>query len=387
MQEAQRLESLGLLAGGIAHDFNNILTGVLGHAELAALDAPPESALHHALRQIVTGAQHAAGLTRQMLAYAGKGQFVLQPVSLTAIVREIAELLQVSLGRNTTLCYRLADPLPLIEADIAQIQQVIMNLLTNAAEALGDGVGSITVKTAATTLTGENLARLPDHAAQRPSQYVMLEVSDTGCGIAPEVLHRIFEPFYTTKFTGRGLGLAAVQGIVRSHEGLLDVVSQPGAGTSVRVWLPVSERPARSPAGAFEPPTSERGTVLIIEDEAAVRDVLARLVERLGYTPVLASDGAAGMEVLRRGLPMARAVLVDVTMPGMNGVEVARAISRTQPDVPVILMSGYSADEVTMRYGELPALALLQKPCTLAALRAVLHRAPLQEGRAHSEEL
>ena len=361
MQEAQRLESLGVLAGGIAHDFNNILTSVLGHAELASLDAEPESSIHDAVQRIIAGANHAVDLTRQMLAYAGKGLFVLRQVSLSALVHEIAELLHISVGRNATIRYHLAEPLPHIEADVAQVRQVIMNLLTNAAEAIGPEGGTITVTTSA--------AVLPDHG---PVPYVLLEVKDTGCGMTPDVQRRIFEPFYTTKFTGRGLGLAAVQGIVRSHHGHMNVCSAVGEGTSVRVWFPANKLCIAPPALLPAPIERSSGVVLIIDDEAPVRGVLASLVERLGLTSVLAPDGAAGLAALEDGIADLHAVLVDLTMPGMSGVDVARTIRSHCPATPVILMTGYSVEEVATRYSERPALPLLQKPCTLLALRDAL---------------
>lgn len=238
LQEAQRRESIGILAAGLAHDFNNLLTTISGHAELLSLDLPPDSQLHQHVEAIQRGVRRAAELTAQMLAYAGKGRLVIGVLSLNDLVRDVTALLEPSLTRRATLQYRLADALPSIQADASQIRQVILNLLVNAGDALGDTHGLITLETAIEDLDRARLDRLILGADLLPGRFVRLSVSDNGCGMDEATRARLFEPFFTTKAHGRGLGMAATHGIIRSHRGAIDVVSAPGQGTTIHVYFP-----------------------------------------------------------------------------------------------------------------------------------------------------
>jgi PAS domain S-box-containing protein len=372
LQETQRLESLGVLAGGIAHDFNNLLTSVLGHAELAALDLPPDHKAARDLEQIVVGAQHAAELVRQLLAYSGQGQVAIVPVQLSALVQEMVDLIQVSVGKQAHLRTCFDPALPLVAADPAQLRQVVLNLLTNAAEAIGAGRGTITLETDVQEVDPAALAGVVIGAEQPAGCYVRLAVTDSGGGIAPQVQQRIFEPFFTTKFTGRGLGLAAVQGIIRAHQGVLALTSSPGEGATFQIWLPATDsQPAARPAPAAAPAPAG-GALLIIDDEATVRAVLTILLERCGYQVWAAEDGLAGLALLEQGIDGLRGVFIDLTMPGMSGVLVAEQIYARQPALPLVLMSGYNTAALAVEVGQAGVAALLQKPYRIARLREVL---------------
>ncbi|GAB4203019.1 MAG: hypothetical protein OHK0022_26740 [Roseiflexaceae bacterium] len=368
--ETQRLESLGVLAGGIAHDFNNILAGIMGYAELALMDLDPTSEAYTAVGQIKAGARRAADLTNQMLAYAGKGRFVVRPVQLNSVVRESIELARGTMGSHSAVQIDLAESLPQIEADIAQMRQIVLNLLVNAAEALGPDGGSITVKTTVETLKVEDLQTFTLGADATPGCYVCLTVRDTGGGMDAATLMRIFDPFFTTKFTGRGLGLAAVHGIVRSHQGLLDVSSAPGTGTTFRIWLPALPVPCGNHAS--NPSPLNQGTLLVIDDESEVRTLLELMLPRLGYQVQTAADGPAGLRLFQQGLPDLVGVLVDLSMPGMSGDIVAQHIRAAQPDLPIILMSGYRAEDLDPQFEELSGVGFLHKPFSVQALMAVL---------------
>lgn len=374
--ETQKLESLGILAGGIAHDFNNLLMAILGNTSLALLELPKDTSTYAAVDQIDTAARQAADLTRQLLAYAGKGHFAIQQLDLNAMLTEMIQLLKASIGKNATLTCQFAPELPAVAAEATQIRQVIMNLLINAAEAIGNQYGVITIVTGVihadrTYLASTYLA--PDLPER---EYVFLEVRDTGCGMDAETQARIFDPFFTTKFTGRGLGLAAVLGIVRSHGGALRVVSLPGEGTTFRILLPSIHTPLKlSPAQNSANATwFGNGTVLVIDDEEGVRSLIARMLERLGFTVMLAPDGKIGVDYFRTHADSIIGVLLDLTMPRMNGEQTLHALRRIRPDVRVILMSGYSEEDATGRFEEEHLAGFLQKPFTFDELRVIVQQ-------------
>jgi len=380
--ETQKLESLGVLAGGIAHDFNNLLVGVMGNASLALASLPPGSPAHDGLRHIEVAAQRAADLTRQLLAYAGKGQFVVQRLDLNTIVEEMTPLLRISIAKTARLGYALAERLPAIAADAAQIRQVLMNLVINASEAIGDGDGSITVGTSVVVADRALLADTVLGLDLPGGEYVCLEVADSGRGMDAATAARIFEPFFTTKFTGRGLGLAAVLGIVRGHKGALTVSSEPGQGTRFRVLLPTADPsadgfpvpPPASPREWHGEAERDRGTALLIDDEAEVRDVTAHMLERLGFTVLRATDGQEGVEVYRRHPERVVVVLLDMTMPHMTGEQALGELLRVKPDARVVLMSGYSEHEATRRFAGKGLAGFLQKPFRLADLHGKLQQ-------------
>ncbi len=361
VRETQRLESLGVLAGGVAHDFNNLLTGILGNASLAVDTLPPEHPARDSLVSVIQASERAAELTRQMLAYAGKGQFIMRPVDVSALVREIVGLVQSSIPRKARLELRLADELPPVSADPAQIQQLVMNLVINGAEALGEKTGVVEVTTGVEILDEETArARLPRHELT-PGAHVVLEVKDTGCGMDSQTLPRIFDPFFTTKFTGRGLGLAAVSGIVRSHRGALEVSSVPGQGTTFRIYLPAA-------AAAQPEPRPAARAILIVDDEEIVRRTARSTLEKYGYKVLVAENGPQAIEIYRRRPEAVELVLLDLTMPMMDGEEVLRALRKIRPDVKAIVSSGYSLEEATRRFAGHGVSAFLQKPYTAARL-------------------
>ena len=374
MLESQRLESLGLMAGGVAHDFNNLLTIILGNASLALDEAEPGSALHTALGAIASTAHRAADLTRQMLAYSGRGKFHREPTDLNATLRALTALVESSVPRHIRLQYDLGADLPAVEADPTQLQQVALNLLTNAVEALGDRPGEITVRTSLQSLAFTDLAAsFPDQAVA-PGPHLVLEVSDTGPGMDEETRRRIFDPFFTTKPSGRGLGLAALQGIVRAHHGGVMVDSVPGGGTTFRVVLPALGAPAHpaaepSPTG---PGWTSAGRILVVDDEAPIREMAAWVLHRAGFEVLEAAHGQEALEVLGRGPQEVRAVLLDLSMPVMGGGETLPALRALRPGIPVLLSSGYEGEERVQQLLRQPATGFLQKPYASAGLLAAL---------------
>jgi len=370
-QETQKLESLGVLAGGIAHDFNNLLTGILGNACLARLGLPPESSRHDYLEQIELSSQRAADLCKQMLAYSGKGRFAIQRIDLGSLVTETVHLLQLSISKKAVLKLNLAQPLPEVLADATQLRQIIMNLVMNASDAIGDKSGLITIHTSSLRADEEYLNELVGEPDLPAGEYVVLEVTDNGCGMSPETQARIFEPFFTTKFTGRGLGLAAVLGIVRGHKGALKVYSELGHGTTFRLLLPAAN--AASAETRVERPAPPKwratGTVLVIDDEESVRLVAGRMLKAIGFEVLTAADGVDGLAVYRAHAEEICAVLLDLTMPRMDGEETFRELRELRADACVVLMIGFNEQEAGARFVGKGLAGFLQKPFTPDELR------------------
>ncbi|MCC6488196.1 MAG: PAS domain-containing protein [Candidatus Hydrogenedentes bacterium] len=370
IQHAQKLESLGVLAGGIAHDFNNLLVGILGNADLALVDLPPDDERRRYLEPIVTSAQRAAELCKQMLAYSGRGQFVVQPVNLSDVVREMSHLLSVSVTKRAKLTFDFQEDLPAVSADVTQVRQIVMNLITNASEALGELGGEIRLSTGAREYS-EQFLRENYLGDELPAgTYVTLEVQDSGCGMDEATQKRLFDPFFTTKFAGRGLGMAAVLGIVRGHHGTVRVRSAPGEGTTFTVLLPASENLAETAIEStrFDGEWQGDGTVLIVDDEFAVRLTARTLLERAGYTVLEAEDGARALSVFREHAGDIRVVLLDMTMPHLSGEETFRELRRIKPEVRVVLSSGFSEQDTVTNFGEPGLAGFLQKPYRAQAL-------------------
>jgi len=365
--DAQKLESLGILAGGIAHDFNNLLTGILGNVSLMRLELPASSALREHVDQIESVTIRAADLCRQLLAYSGKGRFVVQALDTSELVRQTAQLLKLSIGKNATLRLDLADNLPLVEADAMQLRQVVMNLVLNAAEALGERAGNISIITGVLHAEGDYLRSTFLAPELSEGSYVFLEVSDNGCGMGPETQAKIFDPFFSTKFTGRGLGLSAVLGIVRGHKGAIKVYSELGRGTTLKLLFPAAT--ARAPAVRVEPVLERRGTVLVVDDEEVVRGVAARILGSYGFDVILASDGREGVERFRERHQEISVVLMDLTMPALDGVDAFREIRALNDAVPVLLMSGYNEQDAVTRFAGKGLAGFVQKPFTVEMLR------------------
>jgi len=358
-----------VLAGGVAHDFNNLLTGILGNASLALDAAPRHDPNRIALEEVVRAAERAADLTRQLLAYAGKGRFVLRTLDVSALEREIAGLIQTSLPKPVQLRLQLADDLPAVEADAGQLQQIIMNLVINGAEAVGESGGTVLVRTGVQDVDPQYIATVSsDGERLRSGRYVNLEVHDTGCGMSAETLARIFDPFFTTKFTGRGLGLSAVQGIVRAHHGALKVYSTPGQGTTFKVLFPASASRASEAPAPFTGDLAGSGVVLVVDDEDIVRNTASHTLARYGYDTVPAADGAEALEIFRRDPDRIALVLLDLTMPVMSGEEALRQMQLIRPDVRVLLTSGYNEVEAVQRFAGKGLAGFVQKPYTAMAL-------------------
>ncbi|MBI5833281.1 MAG: response regulator [Armatimonadetes bacterium] len=387
MLHAQKLESLGVLAGGIAHDFNNLLTGIMGNAALALHHLPPDSPVLTYLERIETTSSRAAELIAQLLAYAGKGQFLVTPLDLAELVTEMADLLNVSVSKLALLEVFSDDDLPLILGDATQLRQVIMNLLTNASDALGARAGHIVVRTSVKSVDRDELLRAHSFDRLPEGQYVSLLVQDDGAGMDEATVARIFDPFFTTKFTGRGLGLAAVLGIVRAHRGAILVTSQLGRGTTVEVLLPVAPRgtdAAARPTDAW----TEVGdwghgrTVLVVDDEHDVAQVAQAVLQQAGCEVVIAEDGVEALSQLRRREGEVDVVLLDLTMPGMSGAEVLAEVHRLWPSLPVVMSSGYP-QPIGGDGGTLAGLSgFVQKPYQPVTLLRHLAEACANAGRA-----
>ncbi len=371
MQHAQKLESLGVLAGGIAHDFNNLLVGVLGNVSVALADVAPGSDTHELLVDIELAARRAAELTMQLLAYAGKGRFNLQPIDLSAAVRETSSLLHSAISRRATLTLDLAVDLPMMVGDGTQVRQVIMNLLTNASEALDDQPGDIILRTGRMEADRAYLAECLAADDARPGEFVYVDVADTGIGMSAETVSRIFDPFFTTKFTGRGLGLAATLGIVRGHHGALNVRSTPGAGTVIRALYPATAQHSSvaTPVGPV-PLSGRTGTILLVDDDPSVRDVATRMLERSGYRVIAAADGDEGLRLFAAAEADISVMILDLTMPHLSGNDMLAELRRQGTTVPVVLTSGYSSESLAAPGpGELLPV-FVQKPFVISDLLA-----------------
>ncbi len=376
VQHTQKLESLGVLAGGIAHDFNNYLVGILGHAGLALNRLSPDAPSRRFIESVEAAAKRAAGLANQMLAYSGKGDFVVRCFDLNALAEDLGSLLDASISKKAEMRFDLAADLPPIEADATQIRQVAMNLITNASDALGETDGVITIRTGVRQVDRAYLSttylddRLPE------GRYVFLEVSDTGCGMDEETMSRMFDPFFTTKTSGRGLGMAALLGIVRGHNGAIRVSSEPGSGTSIRVLIPASECDEMPEP---EPPATEAedrwhgsGKVLVVDDEPVAREVAQATLESAGFEVLLAANGLDALEVVRRQGEKIAAVLLDLSMPQLDGAETSREMRRLCPEIRIILCTGYSEQTADELVAGRDVSGFLHKPYSPSSLIDVL---------------
>jgi CheY-like chemotaxis protein/nitrogen-specific signal transduction histidine kinase len=341
-RESQKFETIGTLAAGVAHDFNNLLTSVMGNASLVLGDLPGDSPHRERLDDVVRAAERAADLTRQLLAYSGKGRHFTQKVDLSGLVAGMQALIEASVPKTINLALQLAPRLPRIEADSNQIQQLLLNLVSNAAEAIGDGAGALEI------LTG------------RDGDMVFLQVRDTGCGMDEETRSRIFDPFFSTKFTGRGLGLAAAAGIARGHKASIQVATSPGAGSTFRVTFPRAEEPE---IPAVRNASAKGGTVLVVDDEEMVRRIAQASLELRGFRVLIASNGAEAIEQVRNR-PEIGLVLLDLTMPVMGGEEAIDHIRAVRPGIKVIVSTGYDHREAVARFGRKGVAGYLQKPYT-----------------------
>ncbi len=381
VQQVQRLESLAGLAGGLAHEFNNLLTGILSHAGLARLDVPAAGPAAAALHEIEQQAQRAAGLVTQLLAYSGRGALSTRPTDLSGLIEGMGHLLQTAVSRKATLHFRLAPALPPVLADAGQLRQVVLNLASNASDALGEGAGTISIATSVVEADRAYLAGMFLDEGLPAGRYVALEVSDTGAGMDDATVARVFDPFFSTKFAGRGLGLAAVLGIVRAHRGAIRIYSKPGVGTTVRILLPAAEAAAAVPPAPPAPavPLDQwraAGTVLVVDDDDTVRSAASRILERCGFDVLAARDGLEAVELFRQRNGEVRLVLLDLAMPRMDGAETLAELLRIRPEVRVVLTSGYDAIDATSHLDASRLAGFVAKPFAptelVAAIRGAL---------------
>jgi len=383
--QAQKLESLGVLAGGIAHDFNNLLTGILGNITLARSTLPQGPAeTDPPLQRAETATLRAAELTRQMLAFSGRGQFVIQPLDINLALSEMVELLKSNLSPKVTVQFDLDPSAPRMMADASQIRQVVMNLIINAAEAIADLPGVITIRSGIRFADSRALAAGFSADGMAAGQYACIEIADTGPGMDAETQVRIFEPFYSTKFTGRGLGLAAVLGIVKGHGGAIWLRSAPGQGTTFTMFFPrAPDEPLKASPAIREPDeASGSGRVLVIDDEAMVRDAIGDVLRMGGYQVDDAVDGPAGLDRIRAPEVRYDLVLLDLTMPRMDGVEVFVEIKRARPGLRVVLMSGYNRGNVLKLFSDTVPDDFLEKPFHHEDLLGVVKRNILNGDKA-----
>ena len=376
MRQSQKLESLGLLAGGIAHDFNNLLTGIMGYASLAAHSLAKEgSPALEQVNEIQKISERAAALIKQMLAYSGKGKFVTAPLNLSQIIEELTHLLRISVSKKASLVCNFTADLPAVEADSTQVQQIVMNLITNASEALGEENGDIVVSTGVISANREYLAESRLDTQLPEGRYVFVEVSDTGCGMNDETLSKIFDPFFTTKFTGRGLGMSAALGIMRGHKGTIKIDSTEGVGTTIRLLFPCLNRQTETQTfhlpeqiDCSEPESRGHGIVLVVDDEEFVREMAETILCSVGYRVETAVDGRDCLDVYGRYRDDVVAILLDLTMPRMNGAEVLHELRSRDEHVPVLLSSGYDVQEARKRLNGEDFQGFLQKPYLRASL-------------------
>lgn len=385
VQHTQKLKSLGVLTGGIAHDFNNILMAIRGNTDLAMMDITIGKPGYENLVNIDNAVRQAAHLVNQMLAYSGMGKFESKPISMNQIVEEMSKLLKVSISKKVELKMNFSPSLPRIIGDLSQIQQIILNLITNASDAIGNHSGVINLSTGTLKCDRECFQDISPEFTKvsihppTAGNYVYLEVSDDGCGMDNETLSKIFDPFFTTKFAGRGLGMASVQGIVRSHGGFLKVTSEEGKGTTFRIFFPEMEEttdlvPQPQEVNEMLEPGQNRGTILLADDEEFVLDVTRKMLEHFGYTVLIASDGLEAIEVFQEHIDEICCILLDLTMPQLDGEQVFERIRKMKPSTKVIICSGYSEHHSTEKFAGKGVAGFLNKPFTLEALSRKLNQ-------------
>ncbi|TLS78433.1 PAS domain S-box protein [Mariprofundus erugo] len=374
LEHTQRLESLGILAGGIAHDFNNLLTAIMGNAAMAERSLDDTSTAKPFIMRIEESSQRAADLCRQMLAYSGKGQFIVKPINLSELISEMTRLMEVSIDKNVTLRYDLSHSIPLIEADTAQMQQVILNLITNANEAIGSKNGMISFTTGVMHLDRAYLDRTLTHETLREGEYVYMEVADNGCGMSSSTMEKMFDPFFTTKFTGRGLGMSAMLGIVRGHHGIIRVYSEPGRGTTFKILIPATTKKALPSAGTVNHHWHAHGTVLVVDDEESIRDVASIMLQDMGFDTITANNGEEAVEIYRTQQHAIVAVLLDMTMPKMDGKACLAELLCINPDIRVILSSGYTREDTDDQFPSGLLASFIQKPYTPESLQQTMRQ-------------
>lgn len=375
MQHMQKLESLGLLAGGIAHDFNNILMAVMGNADLALMGLLKTNPAYANLNAIKTAAKRAADLAREMLAYSGRGNFLIEKICLNEAVKEMTHILEVSISKKAVIKYRFADNLPLIEADATQVRQIIMNLVTNASDAIDLTSGIISITTGAFYCDTDCLSNTFIDGEHKAGLYSYVEVSDTGYGMTEETMAKLFDPFFTTKLAGRGLGLSTVLGILRGHNGAIKVNSEPGRGTSFKVLFPAcseDDEKTEDQTAGIEKRWSGTGTILLVDDEETILSVGRMMLKKLGFHVITASDGREALDKFQMHSEKIRLVILDLVMPHLDGRETLRELKKLKENLPVIMSSGYNEQDVARRFAGMHLDGFLHKPYMSHDLESIL---------------
>lgn len=377
IQHMQKLESLGLLAGGIAHDFNNLLMAILGNAGLAITKIQADSPIMKNLLEIEKASMRAGDLCNQMLAYAGKGKLITHTVNMADAIKDMSIMMEASISKKIRFIYDIKEEAAYVEADMSQIKQVVMNVVINSAEAIGEAQGIISIEVGKKWISDDDLNDLWLGDLSEPGEFVYLRVSDNGCGLPEAKRFRIFDPFYSTKFAGRGLGLAAVLGIVKAHKGVIGIESVPHRGTVFTIFFPAYTQ--KKEAGSVNSETLKSseicsGLILVVDDEDTVRTVGKEMLEMMGYQVVAAPDGLTAVSIFREVNEQITCVLLDLAMPDMDGVEVYEEFKKINKLVPVLLSSGYSEHEIENRFKDSGYAGFIQKPYRVSELKIKLSK-------------
>jgi two-component system cell cycle sensor histidine kinase/response regulator CckA len=374
LQFTQKMESLGSLSGGIAHKFNNLLMGILGNTGLAESEISPDSTAHLYISDIKKASKELIDLTKQLLAYSGQGKFKEENINLNTLISDIEKLIYALVSQNIIIRLNLAKNMKLIRGDLSQIQQLLLNIAQNAAESYQNKNGSVTISTGIMYCDQNYLDKTLPPSKTKPGEYAFVEISDSGNGIDREDLHKIFDPFFSTKFVGRGLGLAAVMGIIKGHEGSINIYSEPEEGTTFKVLFPVirEQVECNNNFNKLSNNNNKLCNVLVIDDEPWVRRVVARILKKLGFNPIVCKNGEEGVQNFLKHKNQISFIFLDLTMPVMGGTEVFREIRKVNPKVPVILSSGYNEEEIIQKFSGKGLAGFLQKPFSFESLKQLL---------------
>ncbi|MDH5639461.1 MAG: response regulator, partial [Nitrospinota bacterium] len=377
IQQTQKLESLGLLSGGIAHDFNNLLTAIVGDCDLVMEELEAGSASYGRIAEIKNAARQAAELSHQMLVYSGRGKIRISPINLNDILKEMSYLIERSTSKKVSVEFHLEEGLPLIMADVVQVRQVILNLAINASEAIGGGQGAISISTSSSECDSQCLRNTYLKEDMKEGLYVSMKVSDTGAGMDSDSISKIFDPFFTTKFKGRGLGLSAILGIIRKHKAAIKVESQVGRGTTFNILFPCASAPkieTPSASAEVQEPHPASGLALVVDDEEVVRNVAVKMFELMGFTAISAVNGIEALGIFKEKHDEISLILLDLTMPQMDGLECLTAIREIDKVVHIIISSGYDKSEVDQLLEGKGASGFLQKPFDMKMIRDVVKK-------------
>ncbi len=375
LSRTHKMECLGSLAGGVAHNFNNLLVGILGYADIALMDLPPDSPVRESVAEIESSAKRAAELTRQFLAYAGRGKLPqVETVDISRLISDMGMLLQIVASKKATLRTNLEPNLPPINADVLKLRQSLVSLIANAAEALGEKGGTISISTGAAYCDSAYLANAVLSKDNPAGLYVFVEVSDSGCGMSQDVMAKAFEPFFTTKPPQKGLGLSVLKENVQADSGAIFIESTPKRGTNIRLLYPVSQQ-FRADQDDAAKTWRGTGTILVVDDEETIRAIAKDMLERHGFQVITAPDGREGVDLFKRYIADIAVVVLDMSMPNMCGQDALREMRYFRADVPVILSSGYPESDALEKFPGESFAGFIQKPYKTTDLITTLRNA------------